>query len=117
MLDSDTLKSREVNAEREVTYHRVRHSFKPEIIVPIAAITNNIDFLLCKCEKRILTTDGVECVAELHEEIHMCKLEDDVKRLYGMEMWPFVLRWYKVEPNMSSMEFVKIKLKKYEKGE
>lgn len=117
MLDSDNLKRHEVNAEREVTYHRVRHSFKSEIIVPIAAITNNIDFLLCKCEKRVKTTDNIECVVESHEEIHMCKLADDVKRLYGMDMWAFIMRWYGVEPNMSSMEFVKIKLKKYEKSE
>ena len=115
MLDSDTLKQREVNIEKEVTYHRVRHSFKPEIIVPIAAITNNIDFLLCKGEKRVMTTDGVECTVESHDEIHMCKLEEHVKRLYNMDMWPFITRWYAVEPNMSSMEFVKMKLKKYEK--
>ena len=115
MLDSDTLRSREVNNDREITYHRINHSFKNEIIVPIVAISNNIDFLLCKCEKRVLTSDNVECTVESHEEVHMCKLGDDVKRLYDMEMWPYIMRWYNVDPNMSSMEFVKIKLKKYEK--
>lgn len=115
MSNSDTLKQRDINTEKEVTYHRVRHSFKPEIIVPIAAITNNIDFLLCKGEKRIMTTDSVECTVESHEEIHMCKLATDVKRLYNMDMWPFIMRWYGVEPDMHSMEFVRMKLKKYEK--
>lgn len=115
MSNTDKCVHSEKNDVRERTYHRLRHSFKTEVIVPIAAITNNVDFVLYDCEKMMLTTDNIECVVEFYELTHMCKLESDVKRLYGMDMWPFIMRWYGVSPNMSSMEFVKLKLKKYEK--
>lgn len=107
----------DANTVKEKTYHRVLHSFKEEIIVPIAAITNNVDFVIGgkDCVRMMKTSDNVECVVDSFEEMHMCKLEDDIKRLYGMDPWPYVMRWYKVAPHMHSMEFYKIKLKKYEK--
>jgi hypothetical protein len=107
----------DTNTDKEKTYHRILHSFKPEIIVPIAAITNNIDFVTAgkDCVRMVKTTDDVECVVESYEEIHMCSLEADIKRLYGMEPWPYVMRWYKVAPHMNTMDFFKLKLKKYER--
>lgn len=116
MADS-AIKKTDVNTEKEKTYHRILHSFKQEIIVPIAAITNNVDFVINdkSCVRMVKTSDNVECVVERFEEVHMCLLEQDIKRLYGMEPWPYIMRWYKVAPNMTTMDFFKIKLKKYEK--
>lgn len=105
------------DSTKERTYHRILHSFKPEIIVPVAAITNNIDFIVNGRDfsRIVKTSDEVECVVDEFAIVHMCQLEDDIKRLYGMEPWPYIMRWFKVAPQMYSMEFVKIKLKKYEK--
>ena len=107
----------DVNKDKEVTYHRINHSFKTEILVPVAAISNNIDFLMNdkNAIRMVKTSDNIECVVESFEEVHICTLETDIKRLYGMEPWPYVMRWYKVVPLMHSMDFVRVKLKKYEK--
>lgn len=107
----------DINEEKEKTYHRILHSFKPEIIVPIAAITNNVDFALGGKERvrMVKTSDNIECIVESFEEKHMCDLAGDITRLYGMEPWSYIQRWYKVAPHMHSMDFFKIKLKPYEK--
>ena len=107
----------DVDNTKEKTYHRILHSFKPEVIVPIAAITNNVDFIINgrDCQRLIKTSDDVECLVESFNVVHMCQLDDDIKRLYGMEPWLYIKRWFKVAPQMYSMEFIKIKLKKYEK--
>lgn len=107
----------DVNRDKEVTYHRINHSFRPEILVPVAAISNNIDFLVNdkNATRMVKTSDNVECVVESFEEVHICTLEKDIKELYGMEPWPYIMRWYKVAPAMHSMDFVRVKINKYEK--
>ena len=112
---TDNVVDRDMNKEK--TYHRVLHSFKEELIVPIAAITNNVDFLFNgkECIRIVKTSDGTECFVEHFEEVHMCELEADIKRLYGMEPWPYIMRWHKVQPNMHSMDFIKMKIKRYDK--
>lgn len=107
----------DVNSDKEVTYHRINHSFKTEILVPVAAISNNIDFLVNdkSVVRMVKTSDNIECVVESFEEVHICTLEADIKRLYGMEPWPYIMRWYKVAPSMHSMDFVRVKINKYEK--
>lgn len=107
----------DINRDKEVTYHRINHSFRQEILVPVAAISNNIDFLVNdkNATRMVKTSDNVECVVESFEEAHICTLENEIKELYGMEPWPYVMRWYKVAPMMHSMDFVRVKLKKNEK--
>jgi hypothetical protein len=107
----------DANRDKEVTYHRINHSFKSEIIVPVAAISNNIDFLVNdkNATRMVKTSDNVECVVDGFEEAHICTLENDIKKMYGMEPWSYIMRWFKVVPSMYSMEFLKIRLKKYEK--
>jgi hypothetical protein len=106
---------KDANRDKDRSYHKVRHSFREEIIVPIAAVTNNVEFLLNNesCVRMVKTTDNIECCVESYSVVHMCQLSDDIKRLYNMDPWPWIMRWYGVEPNMHSMEFVKLKLKKY----
>lgn len=115
-MTENNISPKDVNKDKEVTYHRIHHSFKSEMLVPVAAITNNIDFLINDrtATRMVKTSDNIECIVDSFEEMHICSLEEDIKRLYGMEPWSYVMRWYKVLPSMCSMEFVKIKLKKYE---
>lgn len=105
----------DMSINREKTYHRVRHRFREEMIVPIIGITNNFDFLLGKnSKKHILTADEVKCIVVDYRNDHICDLEADIRRIYGMEAWDFIKRWYNNEPNMVSMEFVWMKIEKYE---
>ena len=98
--------------ENRDTHHQVMHSFANEIIVPLAAITNNIDFFLCNGVKHIFTADRVECRCVYFTEKHVCDLEEDVKRLYHTDTWSFINKWHKYLKDMDSMHFVIMKLEK-----
>jgi hypothetical protein len=95
-----------------MTIYPVRHSYKDEIIVPYAAITNNVSFLFAKDEKLILTSDNQLCDIVDWYDKHICELSFDINRIYGITAWDFILRWHRAIPSMDSMSFVVIKLKK-----
>lgn len=94
------------------TLHSLRHRFCDEVVIPVIAISNNYEFFLYDATKKIRTADGVDCVVSSWEEKHICDLEDDIRRLYDKDAWEFVKIWHNCEPCMTSMQFVKMKLKK-----
>jgi hypothetical protein len=97
------------------TRHELSHRFKEEIIVPMIAISNVYDFFVFNnAKKKVRTADGVICEVEGFEERHICELEEDIKRLYGIDAWSFIKKWYKFDILMTNMMFVRIWLKKYE---
>lgn len=105
------------NMEKRVTqtYHEISHSFKDEIIVPTIAITNTMDFFLYgSAKKTVKTADGTTCVVQGYEEKHICELEEDIKRLYNVDAWSFINKWYKYDSMMTSMVFIRIWLSKDE---
>ena len=99
--------------EKENLYE-INHSYKEEIIVPIVAVSNNISFLMNNEVKCAIMGDGGKSEILAYEEVHICTLESDIRRLYNVGAWDFMRKWYKVYPEMNSMLFLKIKLKKYE---
>lgn len=97
----------------KVTYHNIKHRYREEVIVPVSALSNNINFILGKQnEKRVLTADNVKCKVKKYKFVHICELENEIKRLYNKEAWEFIKMWYKVMPNIYSMEFLTLKLEK-----
>lgn len=109
------IESMEVDANRSDTYHHVKHKFRDEIILPLAAISNNVDFLIFdKAKKHVRTSDDVECVVEWWSEEHICDIEADIKSIYGLDAWTYLKTWHKHEPCMTSMHFIKMKIKKYD---
>lgn len=92
--------------------YAIRHSFKPTIIVPYMAIKNNVAFLLSQGDKKVITSDKVECIATDIKEVHICDLEGDIQQLYKLSAWDFIKRWKMNETNLGSMYFVKMNLKK-----
>jgi hypothetical protein len=91
------------------TQHLVKHKWRNEIIVPYLAVQNNVTFMCDNGEKHIITADQKKALVLEKKEYHMCELEDTVKRLYGMEVWPFVLRWYNNGFKYLSPSFIYIK--------
>lgn len=91
------------------TQHKVKHKWREEIIVPYLAVQNNVPFICDKGEKHIITADGIKALVLKKKEYHMCEMEGIVKRLYGMEVWPFVLRWYNNGFKYLSPSFIYIK--------
>lgn len=101
------------NMERnETSYHKIRHKFREEMIVPYIAVQNNIDFILNKGERYLLTADGIKAKVIECTEVHVCELKDDIKRLYDMDAWDYICRWYNAEKCMNSLYFLHIKLRK-----
>ena len=94
--------------------YAINHSFKESVIVPLVAIANNIIFLCNNYDedKKVCCADGTLCDVENYEVKSIFDLEDDVMKIYGMDTWSFLKRWHLVDPNMDSLSFVKLKLKK-----
>lgn len=103
------------NMERnETSYHKVQHRYRDEIIIPYIALQNNIDFMLNKGERYLITADNIKAKVIECKDVHICELENDVMLLYNMSAWDFIKRWHGADNRMDSMHFLKIKLKKGE---
>lgn len=93
---------------------KVSHKYKECIIVPLVALTNNFEFMVTIGKRFVITQDGIMCSVVQYEERHICELTDDIRKIYGMDAWSFVMKWYKFNPALDSMTFIKLKLVKYE---
>lgn len=98
------------------TEHNVLHKFRDsEIVIPWAALTNNIAMVMSKGDHYVTTADGIRCKVVSWEEKHILDLEDKVRELYGIDILTYLKRWHKAtNGNMDSMHFLIIKLKKDE---
>lgn len=96
------------------TEHNVLHKFKETMIVPYYAVTNNCSLIMSKGDHYITTADKICCKVVNWNEKHICELEEEIQKLYGIDAWSFVKRWYKSAPQMDSMHFIVLDLKKEE---
>ena len=98
------------------TEHNVLHKFRDsEIVIPWAALTNNIAMVMSKGDHYVTTADGIHCKIVSWEEKHICELEDEIQRLYNMDCWSYIKRWHKATKGcMDSMHVLILKLKKDE---
>ena len=94
------------------TLHAITHSFKEELIIPYIGIEKNIEFFLGKGVKQVVTADGILANVKPIEEKHICDLEDDITRIYGISPWEFIKRWRNANIGADSMIFAKLKLEK-----
>ena len=98
----------------EIKY-AIQHTYKSEVIIPVAELYHNLEFLTTKEDvKLVRTSDGFTCKVKRYEHIHICKLEDDIKRLYNMDTWSYIKKWYSVMPYIDSMYFLRMDLEKDE---
>lgn len=92
--------------------YKVAHKYKPKMIIPFVGISDNIGFLLSKDVCEVLTADNVKCkVVDIYEK-HICLLEDEIRKVYGIEPWAFLQKWYNAYDYMQSMNFVVLTLEK-----
>lgn len=93
----------------------ILHNFKEEVFLPICAISDNIDFMLDKDEKRVITNDKVTCEVICVDYVHILSEEAKVliNRIYGMDdVYAFMKNWYNTLKYIQSMDFVHLRLKK-----
>lgn len=98
------------------TEHNVLHKFRDsEIVIPWAALTNNIAMVMSKGDHYVTTADGIHCKVVSWEEKHILDLEDKVQELYGIDILRYLKKWHKATNGcMDSMHFLILKLKKNE---
>ncbi len=95
----------------DIVTSNINHKFREELLVPYIAITNNIEFMLGKGEKQVITSDGILCKVEFLKEDHICNLEGMVKAIYNLDCWSFIKKWFAFQ-QCDSMYFVYMKLKR-----
>ena len=90
----------------------IKHNFSEEVIIPLAALSYNLDVLSGR-ENKVATLDGVECVVTKIDEIHA--LSEDaigiIKRLYNIDLMTYLMIWNK-KLSISSLWLAHVKLKK-----
>lgn len=97
----------------EMNEYHINHRYRDVIIIPYVGIDKSLTFMLDKSEKYILTADGARAKVVSWEEKHICELEDEIQRLYNMDCWNYIKRWFKAtKGSMDSMHFLILKLKK-----
>lgn len=93
----------------------IPHAFKPKIFVPWAAIPGNIAFMSDK-GSTVTTSDGFVCAVKKWKEVHILSQDavNAVSDLYRAQVMPFLRQWFARIPQMDTMWFVMIELKKLE---
>lgn len=96
--------------------YRIRHTYKPKIVIPVNGIGDNVFtnlyFLLDKGERIVVTSDNVECRALNVEEKHLCDLESEIQSIYNCDAWSWVKRWYKIDNWVSDLRVIIMDLEK-----
>lgn len=91
--------------------HHVAHRFAKEMILPYNAFDNNLG-LARACDTRyIVCSDGKRAELIEYVEKHICELEEDIQRIYKMDAWSFLKRWYNSDLKPRNMYFLKLRLK------
>lgn len=92
--------------------YKINHRFKEEVIIPYMGLSNNIQFFCDKGEKQILCSDGTLCDLKFFEEKKLFEFEDDIRRLYNLDAYTFLKKWYGVSKYIDSLWFLRMRLKK-----
>lgn len=92
--------------------HYIKHRWREELILPIRCVTDNIYFLIKDEDKYIICTDNVKAKVLSWKEIHLCELEEKIKKLYNLSVWDFMRRWFDNGEEFDSAYFLYIKSKK-----
>ena len=94
----------------------IRHTYKPKIVIPYIGIggsaLTNLDFILDKGERIVVTSDNTKCKVLNVEEKHLCDLESEIQSIYNCDAWTWVKRWYKIDNRVSDLRVITMELKK-----
>lgn len=93
--------------------YRIRHTYKPKIIIPSSGFVDNcLSFLISKEPRIIVTSDNVECAVTDVVEKHICDLESEIQSVYKCDVWSWIKRWYSLSESFNNMRVFVIELKK-----
>lgn len=90
----------------------IQHKFRSEILIPFAALDDNITFLFSK-KGEYITSDGVSVTTSLLGTLHALSTDasDKIDALYGMGVMQYLSFWYsRCGWSFDSLELLHIKL-------
>ena len=92
----------------------IRHTYKPKVIIPYIGLgganATNLDFLLDKGERFVVTPNDIKCKVVSCEEKHLCELEDEIMKIYNCNVWSWIKRWYNIDERFSDMRVLVLEL-------
>ena len=102
-----------MNTSQQIHTIRVSHQYKDRILVPWAAISGYGPELIKKGQT-VTMADGVTAKIKTVQELHIASTEcvSLIRELYDISSNVFLHAWYERIPDMSSMWFLDLQLKK-----
>lgn len=92
--------------------YRVRHTYKPKIILPnIGFIDSCLAFMLSE-ERIIVTSDGFKCNVTDVREMHLCELESEILEIYKIDVWSWLKKWYGIDKGLLDFRMLVLQLEK-----
>lgn len=93
----------------------INHSYKPAILVPLLAISNNFDFLTNENRYNIkaIMQDGTPVIIDRWEYMNILseKTDNIIREIYGIDVLSFARKWYRSLP-IDSLNFIYMQLSK-----
>lgn len=94
--------------------YRIRHTYKPKVIIPYIGIDGtdctNLDFLLDNGERFVTTPNDIRCRVLSCEEKHLCDLEDEIMKIYNCNVWSWIKRWHNIDDRFCDMRVLVLEL-------
>lgn len=91
--------------------YKVLHKARPLIYLPIAAVDNNVQFMLDTSQKFIQTTDGMVLEVQKADVVNIIAAKDEIEQQYHMPWYQFAEKWNKTMNPLRQLDFFRIEIK------
>lgn len=91
--------------------YKVLHKARPLIYLPLAAVDNNVQFMLDTSQKFIQTTDGMVLEVQKADVVNIIEAKDEIEQQYRMPWYQFAEKWNKTMNPLRQLDFFRIEIK------
>jgi hypothetical protein len=91
--------------------YKVLHKARPLIYLPLAAVDNNVQFMLDTSQKFIQTTDGMVLEVQRADVVNIITAKDEIEQQYRMPWYQFAEKWNKTMNPLRQLDFFRIEIK------
>ena len=91
--------------------YKVLHKARPLIYLPLAAVDNNVQFMLDTSQKFIQTTDGMVLEVQRADVVNIIVAKDEIEQQYRMPWYQFAEKWNKTMNPLRQLDFFRIEIK------
>lgn len=91
--------------------YKVLHKARPLIYLPLAAVDNNVQFMLDTSQKFIQTTDGMVLEVQRADVVNIITAKDEIEQQYRMPWYQLAEKWNKTMNPLRQLDFFRIEIK------